>query len=66
MAEWSNRDVIKWLAEINMSKIAQNVRNAGLDGEKLITLTEIEVCSGLDLGTFFCHQQCWENAVFQS
>ncbi|XP_048523830.1 WD repeat, SAM and U-box domain-containing protein 1 isoform X3 [Dendroctonus ponderosae] len=49
VAEWSNRDVIKWLAEISMSKIAQNVRNSGLNGEKLITLTEVEVCSGLDL-----------------
>ncbi|CAG9766318.1 unnamed protein product [Ceutorhynchus assimilis] len=49
IAEWSNSDVIKWLDEINMTRIAQNVKNTGLDGARLMTLSENEVCSGLDL-----------------
>ncbi|XP_050306256.1 WD repeat, SAM and U-box domain-containing protein 1-like isoform X2 [Anthonomus grandis grandis] len=49
IAEWSNGDVIKWLDEINMSRISENVVNTGLNGEKLMTLTENEVCCGLDL-----------------
>ncbi|XP_030764890.1 WD repeat, SAM and U-box domain-containing protein 1-like isoform X2 [Sitophilus oryzae] len=49
IAEWTNHDVIKWLDEIGMSRIAENVKNTGLDGEKLLTFSEIEVCSGLDL-----------------
>lgn len=49
VADWSNTDVVKWLDDIKMSKIADNVRNSGLDGQKLLTLTENEVCSGLDL-----------------
>ncbi|XP_076268665.1 WD repeat, SAM and U-box domain-containing protein 1-like isoform X2 [Rhynchophorus ferrugineus] len=49
IADWTNSDVIKWLNDINMSRIAENVRNSNLDGEKLITLSENEVCSGLDL-----------------
>lgn len=36
-----------------MGKIAQNVINTGLDGGKLLTLTEKEVCSGLDLGSIY-------------
>ncbi|XP_066142356.1 WD repeat, SAM and U-box domain-containing protein 1-like isoform X2 [Euwallacea fornicatus] len=49
IAEWSTTDVIKWLDEIKMNKIAVNVANTRLDGEKLFTLSENEVCSGLDL-----------------
>lgn len=51
IAEWSTGDVVKWLQRINLNEIVQNVINAKLDGAKIMTLTEEEVCSGLDLAT---------------
>ncbi|XP_060523216.1 WD repeat, SAM and U-box domain-containing protein 1-like isoform X2 [Cylas formicarius] len=49
VAEWSNGDVIKWLDEIDMSEIAESVRNTSLNGEKILTLSEERICSGLEL-----------------
>lgn len=43
--------MVKWLQQINLNEITQNVINSRLDGAKMVTLSEEEVCSGLDLGT---------------
>ncbi|KAL1513281.1 hypothetical protein ABEB36_002707 [Hypothenemus hampei] len=49
VAEWSNGDVIRWLGEINMTRIAENVKKSGLNGEKLVTLPEQDICLSLHL-----------------
>ncbi|XP_019872433.2 WD repeat, SAM and U-box domain-containing protein 1 isoform X2 [Aethina tumida] len=47
--DWNSHDVAKWLKDINMEGIIENVHNSSLDGVKLITLPEENICSGLDL-----------------
>ncbi|CAH1966828.1 unnamed protein product [Acanthoscelides obtectus] len=47
--DWSNADVVKWLEEIKMQDLVKMVQNTKLDGQKLLTLSEEEICSGLEL-----------------
>lgn len=48
--DWKTEDVIKWLKQIDFTDITQNVQNTSLDGQKLLTLSEERIASGLDLG----------------
>lgn len=47
---WTTEDIVKWLHDIDFSEIAPNVINAALDGQKILTIEEERICSGLDLG----------------
>lgn len=48
--DWSTNNVVKWLKDIQMDSIVQNVINTSLDGKKLMSLPVEYICSGLDLG----------------
>nr|CAI5824458.1 unnamed protein product [Callosobruchus analis] len=47
--DWSNADVVKWLEEIRLQDLISMVQNTKLDGQKLLTLSEEDICSGLQL-----------------
>lgn len=49
LIDWTTNDVVKWLKNINLEDIIENAKNASLDGQKLLTLREDQICSGLDL-----------------
>lgn len=42
-------DVLQWLKEIDLSAASDSVIIASLNGKKLITLSETDICSGLNL-----------------
>ncbi|KAJ8966312.1 hypothetical protein NQ314_003577 [Rhamnusium bicolor] len=48
--EWTTADIVKWLKDIDMKAIIKNAQNTSLNGEKILTLSEEVICSGLDLG----------------
>ncbi|KAG5864464.1 hypothetical protein JTB14_030505 [Gonioctena quinquepunctata] len=47
--DWSTADVIKWIEDIGMQDISHQIQNSLLDGNKLLTLSEEQICVGLDL-----------------
>jgi WD40 repeat protein len=49
LIDWTNGDVIKWLKNMDLGDVVVNAQNASLDGQKLLTLSEEQICSGLDL-----------------
>lgn len=55
--DWKTNDVVKWLKDMGLEEIVQNVINTSLDGQKLLTLNPEQICSGLDLSKYvyiFC------------
>lgn len=51
--DWNTKDVVKWFKDVGLEEISQNVINTSLDGQKLLTLSSEQICSGLDLGKHF-------------
>ncbi|KAJ8924304.1 hypothetical protein NQ315_007097 [Exocentrus adspersus] len=49
VTEWTTADVVKWLKDIGLKDLVKNAQNTSLNGEKLLTLCEDVICSGLDL-----------------
>ncbi|GJQ86807.1 hypothetical protein Trydic_g5595 [Trypoxylus dichotomus] len=47
--EWTLGDLLKWLRDIGLSELTEYISNTTLDGEKLLTLPEDQICSGLNL-----------------
>nr|XP_023030381.1 WD repeat, SAM and U-box domain-containing protein 1-like isoform X1 [Leptinotarsa decemlineata]XP_023030382.1 WD repeat, SAM and U-box domain-containing protein 1-like isoform X1 [Leptinotarsa decemlineata]XP_023030383.1 WD repeat, SAM and U-box domain-containing protein 1-like isoform X1 [Leptinotarsa decemlineata] len=47
--DWSTADVVKWIKDIGMPEIVQRVQNSMLDGNKLLTFSEDQISTGLDL-----------------
>lgn len=48
--EWTTKDVVKWLHDVGLDNIASVVQYTTLNGQKILTLPEDNICSGLDLG----------------
>ncbi|CAH1163015.1 unnamed protein product [Phaedon cochleariae] len=49
LIDWSTSDLIKWLKDVNMDDLSASIQNTSLDGKKILTMTEEQICSGLDL-----------------
>lgn len=49
VVDWSNSDVLKWLEDVGLEDLKENVKNTTLDGQKLLTYPEEKICSGLQL-----------------
>ena len=49
LIDWTTTDVVKWLKNMGLEDVIVNVQNASLDGQKLLTLSEEQICCGLDL-----------------
>lgn len=49
VADWNTGDVVKWLNDVGLNDIGEVVANTSLDGRKILTLPEENICSGLDL-----------------
>ncbi|XP_045483233.1 WD repeat, SAM and U-box domain-containing protein 1-like isoform X2 [Harmonia axyridis] len=47
--DWSTTDVSNWLENIGLNEIKVNALNASLDGRKMVTFSEEEICSALDI-----------------
>ncbi|KAK9723454.1 U-box domain [Popillia japonica] len=47
--DWTVSDILKWLGEIGLAELSEYISNTTLDGEKLLTQSEEEICSGLNL-----------------
>ncbi|CAG9853569.1 unnamed protein product [Phyllotreta striolata] len=46
---WTSSDVIKWLRSIEMPELAPWITSCRLDGKKLLTVPETQICAGLEL-----------------
>ncbi|XP_044265114.1 WD repeat, SAM and U-box domain-containing protein 1-like isoform X1 [Tribolium madens] len=49
LIDWSTSDVIKWLKNMDLGDVVENAQNTSLDGQKILTLSEEQICSGLEL-----------------
>lgn len=49
--DWNTRDVLQWLKDIDFTRVSEYVLNTSLTGQKLLTLSEQQICSAFDLGT---------------
>ncbi|XP_044744374.1 WD repeat, SAM and U-box domain-containing protein 1-like isoform X2 [Coccinella septempunctata] len=47
--DWSTADVSNWLESVGLTEIKINALNASLDGQKMVTFSEEEICSALDI-----------------
>lgn len=50
LIDWRTEDVSKWARELDMLDVAEKIMETTLDGEKLLTLSEDEICDLLELG----------------
>ncbi|XP_065166675.1 WD repeat, SAM and U-box domain-containing protein 1-like isoform X3 [Atheta coriaria] len=49
LADWSVHEVLKWITDVGLTEIRENVLNTCLDGEKIIRYSEEELASGLEI-----------------
>ncbi|KAK9884031.1 hypothetical protein WA026_004964 [Henosepilachna vigintioctopunctata] len=61
--DWSVLDVVNWIESIALNEMKTNVINANLDGHKIMTFSEEEICSALDIdqetGELFSKELKW-------
>lgn len=48
--DWTTKDVVRWLSDVGLEHIGRIAESTTLNGQKLLTLSEERICSGLDLG----------------
>lgn len=52
LIDWRTDDLSKWAKEHGMDEVAEKFMETTLDGQKILLLTEEEVCNALELGKF--------------
>nr|XP_022921310.1 WD repeat, SAM and U-box domain-containing protein 1-like [Onthophagus taurus]XP_022921311.1 WD repeat, SAM and U-box domain-containing protein 1-like [Onthophagus taurus] len=49
VVDWTTSDILKWLEDLGLQDLKDYIANTTLDGQKLLTVPEEDVCVALDL-----------------
>jgi hypothetical protein len=52
LLDWSTEDVKRWLKDLEMADIAEQVRETNLTGHQLLTLSSDEILDVLQIGEY--------------